>query len=88
MADLAVEAKNNCLNTEQVQAFTPTPMTYSTAMYYLGYDPYTGDKVSVARNVKDKKEQHLFFFYRDKANREQLNALLTKIRRRDLNKLI
>ncbi len=84
MADLAVEAKNHHLMTDQVQAFTPTPMTYSTALYFLGYDPYTGDKVKVTKNIKEKKDQHLFFFYRNKENHEQLKAILAKIRRRDL----
>jgi len=84
MADLAFEAKNHHLMTDQVQAFTPTPMTYSTALYFLGYDPYTGDKVKVTKNIKEKKEQHLFFFYRNKENREQLKAILAKIRRKDL----
>lgn len=52
------------LLTEQVQDFTPTPMTYSTAMYYLGYDPYTNEKVYVARTLEEKREQKKFFFKR------------------------
>lgn len=50
------------LLTEQVQDFTPTPMTYSTAMYYLGFDPYTGEKIYIARQIKDKREQNEWFF--------------------------
>jgi hypothetical protein len=38
----------------------------------------------VTKNIKEKKEQHLFFFYRNKENREQLKAILAKIRRKDL----
>ena len=47
--------------TEQAQGFTPTPMTYSTAMYYLGYDPYTGKTVYIAKSYEDKKRQNGFF---------------------------
>ena len=50
------------LMTDQVQDFTPTPMTYATAMYYLGYDPYTGEKVHVAKSKQERQDQHLFFF--------------------------
>ena len=47
---------------EQVQDFTPTPMTLSTAMFYTGYDPYTGTKMHVARSKEDKLRQKSFFF--------------------------
>jgi hypothetical protein len=48
---------------EQVQDFTPTPMTLSTLMYYTGFDPYTGKKVYVARSIDEKKRQKEFFFW-------------------------
>ena len=51
------------LHIEQVQDFTPTPMTYSTAMYYLGYDPYTGEKVFCAKGKKEKDKQKECFFH-------------------------
>lgn len=54
------------LLTDQVQDFTPTPMTYSTAMYYLGFDPYTGEKIYVARDIREKREQNAWFFSRGK----------------------
>ncbi|MBQ9436371.1 MAG: YgiQ family radical SAM protein [Bacteroidales bacterium] len=76
MGRLAVEAKKCHLQTDQVQDFTPTPMTYSTAMYYLGYDPYTMEKVEVARKIDDKKAQHLLFFYHHKENKELICKLL------------
>ena len=50
------------LHIEQVQDFTPTPMTYSTAMYYLGYDPYTGEKVFSAKSKGEKDKQKGMFF--------------------------
>lgn len=62
MARLSAETKRYRLHTEQVQDFTPTPMTYATAMYYLGFDPYSGESVFVARSVKEKREQNGFFF--------------------------
>ena len=49
------------LITEQAQGFTPTPMTYATAMYYLGYDPYTGRTIYSAKKAEEKKEQSKFF---------------------------
>ena len=53
---------NQHLHIEQVQDFTPTPMTYSTAMYYLGYDPYTGEKVFTAKSKGEKDKQKGWFF--------------------------
>lgn len=50
------------LMTDQVQDFTPTPMTYATAMYYLGFDPYTKEKVFVARDIHEKRTQNEWFF--------------------------
>lgn len=50
------------LHIEQVQDFTPTPMTYSTAMYFLGYDPYTGEKVFSAKSRGEKEKQKGMFF--------------------------
>ncbi len=50
------------LHVEQVQEFTPTPMTLATTMYYSGLDPYTGEKVYVARSDANKKQQKAHFF--------------------------
>jgi len=62
MAELSVLTQKHRLFTEQVQEFTPTPMTYSTAIYFLGYDPYNGENVFVARKTEERKEQHNYFF--------------------------
>jgi radical SAM superfamily enzyme YgiQ (UPF0313 family) len=62
MGALARELKGLGLRPEQVQDFTPTPMTLATAMYYLGFDPYTGKKVYVARDVAEKRRQKEHFF--------------------------
>ncbi|MCJ7820477.1 MAG: DUF3362 domain-containing protein, partial [Bacteroidales bacterium] len=66
MRDLAGELKEMGLHPEQVQDFTPTPMTLATAMYYLGFDPYTGKKVFVARDLADKRRQKDYFFWSKK----------------------
>jgi radical SAM superfamily enzyme YgiQ (UPF0313 family) len=47
---------------EQVQSFTPTPMTLASTIFYTGKDPYTGEKVYVAKSpVERKKQQEQFF---------------------------
>jgi uncharacterized radical SAM protein YgiQ len=66
MSALAGEVRSMGIRPEQVQDFTPTPMTLSTAMYYCGFDPYTGKKVYVARKIEDKRRQKEYFF-RDKS---------------------
>jgi uncharacterized radical SAM protein YgiQ len=63
MQDLVAEVKSLGIKPEQVQDFTPTPMTLSTLMYYTGFDPYAGKKVYVARNIEDKRRQKEYFFW-------------------------
>ena len=65
MAELALEMKRMGYRLEQIQDFTPTPMTLSTEMYYTGIDPSTMKPVYVATTPGDKADQRrLFFFYR------------------------
>lgn len=63
MADLAVEMKRLGYRLEQIQDFTPTPMTVSTEMYYTGINPETMEPVYVATRPDEKKEQNLMFFF-------------------------
>ncbi len=63
MKALAAEARELGIKPEQVQDFTPTPMTLSTTIYYTGFDPYTGKEVYVARSSDDKKRQKEYFFW-------------------------
>jgi uncharacterized radical SAM protein YgiQ len=63
MRDLAVEVRSLGIKPEQVQDFTPTPMTLSTLIYYTGKDPYTGKKIYVARSIEEKRRQKEFFFW-------------------------
>jgi uncharacterized radical SAM protein YgiQ len=63
MRALVNEVKNLGIRPEQVQDFTPTPMTLSTLIYYTETDPYTGKKVYVARKPEEKKRQKEYFFW-------------------------
>jgi uncharacterized radical SAM protein YgiQ len=71
MQDLVKEVKSLGIKPEQVQNFTPTPMTLSTLMYYTGFDPYSGKKVYVARNIEDKRRQKEYFFWYKKDQRHK-----------------
>jgi len=71
MEALAGEVRSLGIKPEQVQDFTPTPMTLSTAMYWCGFDPYTGKKVYVARDLNEKRRQkEYFFWYRPKGRKK------------------
>lgn len=63
MAQLAEETKRMNYRPEQVQDFTPTPMTLSTTMFYTGLNPYTMQPVYVARTKEQKQEQNHYFFW-------------------------
>ncbi len=84
MAELAVETKLLDFKPEQVQDFTPTPMTLATVMYYSGINPYTMEKVSVARNKDDKLSQRKFFFWYKSEYRNEIISELKKVNRDDL----
>lgn len=79
MANLAAETKDMGFKLEQVQDFTPTPMTVATVIYYTGIHPYTLKPVYTAKSEKQKRNQHLFFFWYKRENyqiiRDKLNAM-------------
>ena len=76
MAELAVITKKLDFHLEQVQDFTPTPMTVSTETWYTGYHPYTLQPVFSARTQREKLAQRLFFFwYQPEQKREIINEL-------------
>ena len=76
MADLAVQMKQMGYRLEQIQDFTPTPMTLSTEMYYTGIDPSTMKPVYVATTPGDKADQRrLFFFYKPELKRDIIASL-------------
>ena len=84
MAELAVLAKQMKIHTEQVQDFTPTPLTLSSVIYYSGINPYTKEKIYSAKNLSEKELQKNFFFFNIKENKEVIKNALLKIRRGDL----
>ena len=86
MAELAIATKELDFRLEQVQDFTPTPMTLATEMYYSGLHPYTLRSVSCARTEREKKEQNIFFFWYKPEFRQEITRLLTRLKRPDLLK--
>ncbi len=79
MAELAVKTKELGYKLEQVQDFTPTPMTLATEIYYSGYDPYTLKPVFVAKTKQEKLDQQRFFFWYKPENRQYVKNALRKI---------
>ena len=84
MAQLAATTRRLDMHLEQVQDFTPTPMTLSTEIYYTGYHPYTGKRVYCATDPKAKEAQRAFFFWYDPQRRPGITASLRRIGRPDL----
>jgi len=84
MAELAVITKQMNTRPEQVQDFTPTPMTLATVIFYTSVNPYTMKKVSVARNRQEKQAQQQFFFWYKKEYRDRIRKELIKMGRKDL----
>ena len=86
MAELAVETKQLDFQLEQVQDFTPTPMTVATETWYTGYDPYTLEPVFSAKTQKEKLAQRQFFFWYKPEERSGIEQSLRRIGRADLIK--
>lgn len=84
MAELAVITKNLDFHLEQVQDFTPTPMTVSTTAFYTGYDPYTLEPIFCAKTPKEKLAQRMFFFWYKPEERRNIEKELKRIGRADL----
>ena len=84
MAELAVLTKQMDFHLEQVQDFTPTPMTISTETWYTGYDPYTLKPVFSAKTPKEKLAQRQFFFWYQPHERRNIEQRLRAIGRNDL----
>ena len=84
MAELAAITKGLNFQLEQVQDFTPTPMTVATEIYYTGFHPYTGERVYTARTEREKLAQRQFFFWWKPESRTTILAELRKMHRPDL----
>ena len=84
MAELAVITKQLHFHLEQVQDFTPTPMTLSTEIYYSGYHPYTLKPVYTAKSKEEKLAQRKYFFWYENEYRSDIIKSLTRMHRQDL----
>ncbi|MBT6765833.1 MAG: YgiQ family radical SAM protein [Prolixibacteraceae bacterium] len=85
MANLAIKTKDMNFRLEQVQDFTPTPMTLATVVYYSGYHPYTLEKIYTARNKNAKENQRKFFFW---YKREFKNSIIQDLKSKGREDLI
>jgi uncharacterized radical SAM protein YgiQ len=83
MVELALYIRDNRLYTEQVQDFTPTPMSVSTCMYYTGLNPFTLQPVHVPKG-QEKKVQRALMQYRDPRNKGMIIDGLRAAGRTDL----
>ncbi|MBQ0094483.1 MAG: YgiQ family radical SAM protein [Bacteroidetes bacterium] len=84
MALLAVITKRLNFHLEQIQDFTPTPMTLSTEIFYTGINPYTMKPVFTAKTDREKQAQRQFFFWYDPSRRHEIIQELKRIGRADL----
>ncbi|UBM61021.1 YgiQ family radical SAM protein [Marinilongibacter aquaticus] len=86
MANLAAETKDMGFKLEQVQDFTPTPMTVATVIYYSGVHPYTLQPVKTVKTREEKQNQNKYFFWWKKEMQGWIKGRLNKLGRADLAK--
>ncbi len=79
MVNLAIATKRLDFQLEQIQDFTPTPMTISTEMWYTGYDPYTMEPVFSAKTPREKLAQRMFFFWYKPEERQGIERELRRL---------
>lgn len=84
MAELAVETKHLDFQLEQVQDFTPTPLTISTETWYTGFHPYSLEPVFSAKTPQEKQAQRQFFFWYKPEERAGIMRSLRAMGRPDL----
>lgn len=84
MADLAIRTKQLNFHLEQVQDFTPTPMTVSTEAWYTGFHPYTFEPIFSAKTPDEKLAQRQFFFWYKPEERQKIERELRRIGRPDM----
>ena len=84
MAELAIKTRQLDFHLEQVQDFTPAPMTVATEIYYSGFHPYTGEKIFTAIRPEEKLAQRQYFFWYDRAYRQGIIASLNRLHRPDI----
>jgi len=84
MAKLAVITKQQGYRLEQTQDFTPTPCTLSTVIYYTGINPYTGEKIKVAKSIDEKRAQNKYFYWYKPMNKPLIIKELKKLKLHDI----
>ena len=84
MAELAAQTKELNFHLEQVQDFTPTPMTVATEAFYTGLHPYTLQPIYTAHTKEEKLAQRKYFFWYDKQYKADIIKSLKKMHRSDL----
>jgi len=84
MANLAAETKDLGFHLEQVQDFTPTPMTVAEVIYYSGVHPYTLQPVKTAKTREEKQNQNKYFFWYKPEFKDWIRSRLSKLGRPDL----
>ena len=84
MAELAVITKQLDFHLEQVQDFTPTPMTIATETWYTGFDPYTLKPVFSAKTQREKLAQRQYFFWYKPEERQAIERSLRRIGKQEL----
>lgn len=84
MANLAAETKDLGFHLEQVQDFTPTPMTVAEVIYYSGVHPYTLQPIKTAKTKEEKQNQNKYFFWYKAEFKDWIRDRLTKLQRPDL----
>ena len=84
MANLAAETKDMGFQLEQVQDFTPTPMTVAEVIYYSGVHPYTLKPVKTAKTREEKQAQNNYFFWYKPEFKNWIRNRLNKLNRPDL----
>jgi uncharacterized radical SAM protein YgiQ len=86
MAELAIATKQMDFQLEQVQDFTPTPLTMATTCWATGYNPYTLEPVFSAKTPQEKQQQRMFFFWYKPEEHRQIDRYLRSIGRQDILK--
>ncbi|MBR8535838.1 YgiQ family radical SAM protein [Carboxylicivirga sediminis] len=86
MANLACETHDMDFKLEQVQDFTPTPMTVATVIYYSGIHPYTLEETYTPRSKNEKLQQRMYLFWYKKEYQEKIKDRLKSFKRFDMIK--
>lgn len=84
MANLAAETKDLGFQLEQVQDFTPTPMTVSEVIFYTGLHPYTLQPINTPKTKEEKQNQNKYFFWYKNEYKSWIRDRLNKLKRPDL----